>query len=629
MNAPFNAAAVAEEAVRRAAEYTHLASEYAEESEGEGSISVQLPPSFSLSRNGLFFHPSRPGAGESEPTAIWVSKPIFVSAETQDDSGTSWGLLLEWKDRDGRPHQWAMSRRLLHSDGKEIAATLEDAGLSVGTGRQAHELLQRFLAGVSVDRRIRCVNRTGWHSTERGFVFVLSEEERIGAAAGEIVLQADRDCASGAVTESKGTLKDWQEQVAALAVGNNLLALFLCTAFTGPLLEMMAEPSGGLHIYGKSQSGKTTALAVAASVWGRADTSGIIKSWRATANGLEGVAATSTDALLVLDELGMADANEVGSIIYQLGNETGKARATRDGSAKPRRTWRLPYLSSGEIPVASKMGERGNTVHAGQDVRLANIPADAGAGMGLFQQLHRMASPAALATHLREATRRRAYGTAARAFLEHLVADRNASEDDVIARIDDWRRKFLAKVLPENADGQVISVARRFGLSAAAGHLATQYGILPWQDGEAFQAAAFGFKAWLRERGGIGASEDRQAIAQVRRFIEAHEESRFRLLERNSQYHSGDDEVRSGREVLNRVGFRREIDGGWEFLIFPESWKSEVCRGLDPLRAAASLHAAGFLAKGEGSHLAKKHRVPGISTARFYTVSSRILANET
>lgn len=74
------------------------------------------------------------------------------------------------------------------------------------------------------------------------------------------------------------------------------------------------------------------------------------------------------------------------------------------------------------------MSERGNITHAGQDVRLANIPADAGAGIGLFQNLHEMESPAALATHLREATRRNTFGTPSRASLGHLLRERDDNE---------------------------------------------------------------------------------------------------------------------------------------------------------------------------------------------------------
>lgn len=522
-----------------------------------------------------------------------------------------------------------MPRKLLHADGKLLAAELADAGLRIGTSKIAHERLKQFLSGISVSSRILCVDRTGWHAHNDAHVFVLSDAKSFGPNSKNVILQGDRISTLGAPA-MRGTLGEWQDQVARFAVGNHRLGLFMSCAFAGPLLEITAEPSGGLHLHGVAQSGKTTALAVAASVWGRADAAGVIRTWRATANGLEGVAAQSTDGLLALDEISAADGNEVGDIIYQLANEGGKVRAHIDGSARRQKTWRTIFISTGEQTVAAKMAERGKIVHAGQDVRLTNIAADAGAGLGVFQELHGMRGPAEMAAHLREVTRCVAYGTAARAFLDRLATERAKDPAELLAFINDRRQAFLEKILPAGADGQVISVARQFGLIAAAGELAISFKILPWPKNEALLAAAAGFRSWLAERGGPGAAEDREAVRAIRLFIEQHEESRFRLLLPAAAYEprSRGEETRSGRETINRVGFRREMSvGGCEFLIFPEAWKSEVCKGLDPARAAAALHAAGFLERGESKNWAKKHRVPGIpGSPRFYTINARILS---
>lgn len=44
-------------------------------------------------------------------------------------------------------------------------------------------------------------------------------------------------------------------------------------------------------------------------------------------------------------------------------------------------------LSTGEKGLADKILEEGGRVQAGQAVRLVDIPADAGAGLGLFESL--------------------------------------------------------------------------------------------------------------------------------------------------------------------------------------------------------------------------------------------------
>ena len=69
-------------------------------------------------------------------------------------------------------------------------------------------------------------------------------------------------------------------------------------------LELFNIPGIGFHYFGDSTSGKTTALAAAASVWGPAS---FILRWRSTVNGLEGQAAIRSSTLVALDESHMID----------------------------------------------------------------------------------------------------------------------------------------------------------------------------------------------------------------------------------------------------------------------------------------------------------------------------------
>jgi uncharacterized protein (DUF927 family) len=213
-------------------------------------------------------------------------------------------------------------------------------------------------------------------------------------------------------TQQAGTLADWRENIGRFAVGNDLLAVALAAALSGPLLDVAHAESGGIHIVGKSRAGKTSAARAAGSVWGRADKSGQIRQWRATANGLEGVAAATSDAILILDEIGQAEAREVADVVYMLANEAGKQRADRTGGSRERKTWRTVVFSTGEVTVATKLGEVGKVEHAGLQVRLVNLSADAGANMGLFQNLHGFSKPSDLAEHIGKASKT-FYGTAA------------------------------------------------------------------------------------------------------------------------------------------------------------------------------------------------------------------------
>ena len=92
----------------------------------------------------------------------------------------------------------------------------------------------------------------------------------------------------------------WRDRIGALCVGNSRLVFAVACAFAGPLLRPAGMESGGFHIRGDSSSGKTTALRLAASVYGGPS---YMQRWRTTDNALEAIAAQHCDSLLILDEL--------------------------------------------------------------------------------------------------------------------------------------------------------------------------------------------------------------------------------------------------------------------------------------------------------------------------------------
>src|SRR5262249_56180355 len=85
---------------------------------------------------------------------------------------------------------------------------------------------------------------------------------------------------------------------------------------------------------------------------------------------------------------------------------------------------------------------------------------------------------------------------------------------------------FLAQYAPAGASGQVLRVAKRFGLLAAGGELATAARITGWPAGAALEAAARCFQDWLGQRGGVGNAEEARALSQVRLVFERYQEAR-------------------------------------------------------------------------------------------------------
>ena len=241
-------------------------------------------------------------------------------------------------------------------------------------------------------------------------------------------------------------------------------------------------------------------------------------------------------------------------------------------------------MSTGESSLADKVAEdgRGRRLAAGQEVRVVDVPADAGAGLGLFEALHDFTSAEALARHLRtESTS--TYGTAARQFLLEIVGDLDAVRQAVGGHVTSFIETYLAP----GADGQVHRVAQRFGLIAAAGELAATAGVLPWPEGEATAAAARVYQAWLDVRGGVEPAEVRNGVEQVRSFILAHGMSRF-----IPAWEETSEPKVSPRDV---AGYRKRSGEGWDYYITTSAWREHVCRGLDSRAVAATLAERGHL----------------------------------
>ena len=329
-----------------------------------------------------------------------------------------------------------------------------------------------------------------------------------------------------------------------------------------------------------------------------------------------------------------------------IANQIGKVRALPTMTAQRVRTWRVCLFSTGEVDLATKLSERDMTATAGQEVRLIGIPVARIGLFGVWQDLKGRASGADLSIDVKVAAAKY-FGTASRAFIERVAQVRQENPDWLARGIEKKRKEFIDQFSPPEADGQVVSVARRFGLFAAAGALATYWKILPWPAGEAMSAAATGFMAWLDNRGGFRqSSEEMLAVRAVRRFIEFHGESRFTPLDgwakkvEGSQASYQQDTVRAGepdpaaseknktdRPTFNRVGYRKSLsENSAEYWILEESWR-EVCKPSDPGVAAKGLAKSSYLRK-DGNHHRCYRVLPGVGRTRVYVIGSNILAGE-
>jgi putative DNA primase/helicase len=565
---------------------------------------------FRVDEDGLWYSP--PGDEAGGPRR--VCGPLHVSALARDAHDTGAALLLEFDTPFRAGRRWLMPLAMLAGDGAEYRRELLAQGFMVPTDTHRRRWLTDYLQSRHPGELVRIVDRVGWH----GRAYVLPRET-LGDDGGERILFQSEAPTEGTF-EARGTLAHWQERIGRLCVGNSRLTLAASCAFAGPLLAWaVGTDGGGFHFVGDSSCGKTTGLRVAASVWGGRD---YLQRWRATDNGIEAMAAQHSDGLLCLDELAQLDPRVAGESAYMLANGQGKSRAGRTGAARPRLTWRLLFLSAGEIGLAEHMSEAGKRTRAGQELRMIDLPADAGSGCGMFEELHGHEGGGSLAQHLARACET-TFGTAGRAWLEHLSGRTDGLAKLLRERMDSTE----VKLVPELAAGQVQRVGRRFALVAVAGELATEAGLTGWPAGTATEAARRCFNAWIEARpGGIGLTEDAQIMRQVRQWFGMHGEARFTDWSRADDDHAP--------KTMNRAGWRRAVKTstgldeliGWEWFVLPDVFRAEACKGYSERAVLRLLRERGHLA-GEGKHFGTRASPPGADKVTVYRIGSSILGD--
>lgn len=331
-----------------------------------------------------------------------------------------------------------------------------------------------------------------------------------------------------------------------------------------------------------------------------------------------------------------------------LANERSKGRATRNASPRARLSWRLLFLSAGELGLADHMAEGGKRARAGQEARMADIPADAGKGLGAFENLHDFAGGAAFSSHLTRQAQA-CHGAPGRAFIEWACANAEGLGKRLRTAVQALARDWV----PQGASGQVERVGARFALVGVAGELATEAGLTGWPAGESERGARACFDAWMAARGGAGNGEVVAMLRAVRRFFESHGEGRFTWWHRASDDHNA--------KTLQRAGYRRLVDqegnpikmtkkvytsglskddqdvydavtgidvegASVEYFVLPEVFRAEVCNGFDYQAVARVLLGHGALMPGAGRSFDCKQRLPGLGVSNCYRIPPALFA---
>ena len=226
---------------------------------------VQFPtvPGYRIAKEGVCEVPK----DDDKPEVRLTLAPCGVVAHCRDGRRENWGAYLRWADRDGITHEAPFPVGRFHESGGRgnLPGELANLGLPIVPGMERR--LLRYFANCNPKTRFRAAIQTGWQ--EGMTVFVLPAETIGDDPTGEpIVYQPERYSPTGHSVGTRGTLSDWQTEVAARCAGNPVLVFYMAASLAAPLLSVVGQEGGGFHLFGQTSKGKTTAEQVAASVWG-------------------------------------------------------------------------------------------------------------------------------------------------------------------------------------------------------------------------------------------------------------------------------------------------------------------------------------------------------------------------
>ena len=507
--------------------------------------------------------------GDIKRVRKFIGNHIEAVAYVKNPEGAGTGILLEFRTQRHELQRLLIPRTALVGDGLEALRAIVDRGYYYNLDCRKRLLGYLFGLGGDVDKLYTIADKTGWVNGS-----FLTPAKTYGD--GDLRFRDPEP--DNNMTEIKGTLDGWKSEVAAKCAGNSRLLFSLGTAFASPLLPLAQIESGGFHLVGTTSIGKTTALNLAASVAGLKT----IPSWRSTSNALEGKAAEFNHMLLPLDELNQADPQTVGASAYMLGNGQGKNRMSKTLSTVKPKTWELLFLSTGEVSMTDYLRQAKTPAKGGMEARMPSIPADAGKGYGVFENLQGYQSSDEFVAALETAIRQH-QGTAQDAYLTELVEARKVEgfDRELRARV----QAIAGKLSQQFTDTAISRVAIRFALVQVGLELAHSFNLLPLAIEQCGWAVKQMFAAWVDIRGGSGSIEIKEACNRIEHLFVSNQHG-----DRVADTHNP-------VNVRNLLAYRHidDLTKEAEFWVPPAIFDKELADGVDRKGLIKELQVRGWL----------------------------------
>lgn len=237
-------------------------------------------------------------------------------------------------------------------DKKTIASNnsiVQLADLGIAVTSENSKYLVRYLHDIENENydlipEKNSVGRLGWIGDE-GFSPYVENLEFDGMANFKLFFESVRE---------NGSYEKWLE-VAREARSNSVYArIILSASFASVLVGPLGLNPFILHLWGGTETGKTVALLLAASVWACPKMGQYIHTFNATNVGLEMSAGFVNSLPLILDELQIvSDKRKFDEDIYKLCEGVGKSRSNKSLGINRVQTWENCTITNGEMPITS------------------------------------------------------------------------------------------------------------------------------------------------------------------------------------------------------------------------------------------------------------------------------------
>lgn len=449
------------------------------------------------------------------PRNLRVCDPLRVVSHARRIDGTGWMLDLEILDGDMTPRRISVSRLDLDLKPNILLGTLADRGFRLFCLR---EDLIGFLNIWDHAPRSWRADHPGWFEAPADAPSYLRPDGAWHAPAkakAEIVLAEPLRDPHG----WPGSLAGWQTEVARRAIGNPALVFAISAALAGPLLRLAGLQTAGFNVFGATASGKSLLLHVAASVLGHPEG---VSPWSAATTGLHRLSAEAQDSLLTLDGYPLRPDGQHRRALLAIGNDAGAGRALSARDPHGGQRWRRVILSSSETPLRSSLGQGKQVSPAPLLRRMIDLPAEIGTH-GAFAALHGAPDGASFTRELERALRRH-HGHLLPAFLERLMADLDRHAAALETDLQRLTTRIMAHAQREAPSSPAADTpgAERLALVGCAGEMAIRFGLLPWPQGTAGEAARR--MATLAHRAPAGWGWDApRARAELRRYADEND----------------------------------------------------------------------------------------------------------